>query len=72
MASRFLRRLNTLAGTINEALWDKPRKGDWIAAVSGPNGKMVFDPIPKGTRKTDYMRQNPEVKLIAILQVIES
>jgi len=55
-----------------EYAWDSPRKGDWIAIVSGANGQMVFEPVAKGTRKTDYQRQSPEVKLIAIVEVKDS
>lgn len=62
-------RMNKLAGTLNEATWDTPRRGDWIAIVSGPSGSMAFEPVAKGTRKADYLRANPEVHFIAIVEV---
>lgn len=61
--------MNKLAGTLNEASFDTPRRGDWIAVVSGPSGTMAFEPVAKGTRKADYLRTNPEVHLIAIVEV---
>jgi len=65
-------RLNKLAGTLNETTWDMPSRGDWIAVVAGPGANMSFEPVAKGTRKSDYERANPEVKLIAIVEVKDS
>lgn len=69
---KFLRRLNHLAGTMNEVVRDKPRRGDWVAIVSGPGGATALHPVAQGTRKTDFIRANPEVRFIAIVQVMDA